>query len=244
MPPPVQAFLLDIYADSATTDTPTTPQPAFGQAVPASWGTQGIEAWRQEWRVAISPTTSNPTPNPPDMAAAVRMLRLKAVTPQTNYYAADGNALTINIWDVNSTSTISNAVVVVTGYYYDTNGDRVQCPPPFSGYAWNPGASPTYTTSLPSTGSTVQFQMAPGSQSLNPTGVQADPDSTVLYSAALLSLLFNSTITPAAGTKVGVAISVYFQLTTGTPTLSFYADPELEVDCGTGGGAKTAAAGA
>src|SRR5437867_6364312 len=67
-----QAFTLDMYFNSATTDPLDTPVPKNGLTVPSPWGTvvspsttpQGYRAWRREWRAWDPGEGTNPGGNP------------------------------------------------------------------------------------------------------------------------------------------------------------------------------------
>lgn len=234
MPQTTQAFTLDAYADSNTTDALMTPTPAFGQSAPANWG-QGYKAWRQEWRIRI-----NRIPPPPPatswMSPGVRVLKLSTKNPQPNYFQAPGNPLTINFWDFQQTSQVTNGFVAISGFYTDNSGQRQYCSPPFSAYAWNcyswPPASPI---TFPA-GNIVTLSQASDAPAAIPMASNSvvDPSTQqIMYVGGLITLLFNGSITPPAPgvNSIGVGISVYFTLTNNSVAKQFYADPELDVDC-------------
>src|SRR6266446_1565128 len=137
-----EAFSLDMYFNSATTDSLEPPVPKNGLTVPSPWGTvvpassnptgnpQGYRAWRREWRV-WNPGGGGVSPY---WSPGLRKLVVGATNPvNSNCFSAKGQVFTINLWDLNladlstpapqstSASTATNTYIQVAAYYLDAN---------------------------------------------------------------------------------------------------------------------------
>jgi len=239
-----QAFTLDMYFNSQTTDPLQFPAPKNGTSVPSGWGTttdpagQGYVAWRREWRV-WDPGSQPPNPW---WSPGLRQLNVHASSnANSHYYAAQGQVLTINLWDLrgqgstppNPTTSTATQISVQVAAYYTANGQKTFFTPPFSGYCWGLWCGSPSTFPSLQTGQNFVPLSSPSSSQVN-NAYQTGPNtSQQMNVGALISMQFNDSITPPSGvTQIGLQFAVYLMLTpqNGNGVWCFD-DPEMEVDC-------------
>jgi hypothetical protein len=220
-----EAFVLDCFFNTATTDHVTAPAPTHGLTIPNGWG-PGYRAWNRGWR-ARNPASQgffNP---------GLRQLRLQATNPNSNYYQAAGNPFTINAWNLQP-AAVTSAIVQVSASYVNTSNATVYINPPISNYCWG----------LYNSGSLLEFPDLQGSQEYiqvaQPSGsLPVNIAENLMYVGALATLVFDNPITFPTGVKdLIVSIAVYLTLA-GTapnspPALQWFDDPDMEVGDGTG----------
>lgn len=222
-----EAFVLDCYMNSSTTDHLDTPVAAPGLYVPNGWG-PGYRAWNRGWRLC-NPNAGNAYFNP-----GVRHLRLNATNPGNNSYAAAGNPFTINIWDLQP-SSVTNAIVQVAASYVDASQATHYINPPFSNYCWGLYNSNNLLT-FPTLGNLQECVQLPQPSGSLPVGIQPNQGQP-LYVGALATLVFADPITfPSSVVSMHVSIAVYLALTANSPnspTLQCFDDPDMDVGAGT-----------
>jgi hypothetical protein len=260
MPAPTdpQAFTLDAYFNSTTqTDPAETPTLANGILLPSNWGSSGmgVKAWRREWRAQLPPgNPGNPFWNP-----GLRILKAKASSGlNSNYFAANNDTLGINAWDLQgpsenpAVSTVTNASVQVTAYYYNASGVQTFIDPStiFAKYCWGlynlqslvsfPKPASGNCSSLSQAAAnpvpTIQIGYVPGSIA-GGNHFQAGPNTLQQMNVGgLATLLFVSQILPPvpppgnATLKIQIAIFLTLRPASG-PAVFTYDDPEMDVDC-------------
>lgn len=240
-----EAFALDNYFNSTSTDPVETPIGRNGLQPPSNWG-QGLRAWRREWR-AWNPNWGPPNPF---WSPGLRKLVVRGNSAlNSNYYQAAGQVFTINGWDLQgpssgpASSTVSNLFVQIAAYYMN-GAAQVFIEPStlFASYDWGLYGASTQVT-FPSKGSANFVQLSQAATTPVPSIViggagrtyQAGPNTQQEMNVGpLVSLLFNSTITPPQGVSlIKLQIAVYMSLTpTGGSAVQCFDDPEMDVDMG------------
>lgn len=240
-----QAFTLDMYFNSATTDALETPVPAPGMSVPPGWAAQGYRAWRREWR-AWQPGQSGGNPY---WSPGLRKLVVGASTPvNSNYYSAQGQPFTINLWDMQgpssapAPSTASNSWIEVSAFNM-VNGQASYINPPFVNYCWGGDAGNPVMLPFPAlqTGQT-SIQISQASASPVPSIILGGPHGghyqcgpntqQTMNVAALISLVFQSSISGSGG-PIYLRFAVYTTLTPSSGNaVNCFDDPEMDVEVG------------
>jgi len=251
-PTVIQAFTLDSYFNSTSTDPVEAPVAKGGLSVPAGWGL-GLKAWRRDWRAWVP----GQGPNNPYWNPGLRKLVIgRTYQRNDSYYPAQSNPFTLNAWDLEgpsanpSTSTVTNAQIQVSAYYLNANNQAQYVCPPFVSYCWGIySANATqipFPTTLPTGQNYVQINQADANPAItitlggvnNPLGggsYQVGPATTQKMNVgALITFMFLGSITaPAYGTLLRMQVAVYLTLTPswGPSSVQCFDDPEIDVDC-------------
>ncbi|HEV3331422.1 MAG TPA: hypothetical protein VG096_10600 [Bryobacteraceae bacterium] len=222
-----EAFVLDCFFNTATTDSTTAPTPTHGLTIPNGWG-PGYKSWTRGWRVNNpNVRTGNPFFNP-----ALRQLRVQATNPASNYFQAAGNPFTINAWNLQP-AAVTNAIVQVSASYVNGSGATIYTNPPISNFCWG----------LYNSGALLDFPDLQGSQEYvqiaQPSGsLPVSVSENAMYVGGVATLVFDNPITaPPVGTRIHLTIAVYLTLA-GTapnspPALQWFDDPDMDIDMGT-----------
>ena len=232
-PASTQAFTLDNYFNSSSTDPMEYPSPSNGLIAPANWG-PGYKSWRREWRAAF-PGRGGASPF---WSPGLRKMIVKGSSPLGNgYFAADGNPFTINVWDLNI-SAATSAIIQVAAYS-NSNGAQTFIDAPFASYNWGLYNGSSQIT-WPSRGSQNYVQITQpttgnGSSIAINNGYQAGPNTQQhINVGALITFLFDSSI-PTTNPVISLQIAVYLTLTPTAPSgpsVLCFDDPEMDVDTG------------
>jgi hypothetical protein len=243
----VRAIILDNYFNSTSTDPTEAPQPKNGLALPTSnWGV-GRKAWRREWRVQ-NPASSGSNV---DWYPGLRKLVIggsKQLTPA--YYAAQGQVLEINGWDVQGptanalTTPVTHLYVQVAAYYMNGNSQVFVEPSTiFANYCWGPYSSSATLVAMPQRSSGQNYvQLSQDAASPIPTLAlggaghlhKTGPGTTQEMGVGpLIGLVFQDTLS-SSQPVIKLQIAVYMSLTppSGGPPVQCFEDPELDVDMG------------
>lgn len=244
-----QAFTLDNYFNSTSTDPKESPAPKNGLALPTpNWG-QGLRAWRREW-VAWNPALSRPDPFWSPGLRKIVVGASKAVNP--SYFAAAGQVFTVNAWDVQgatkdpATTQVSDFYFQVAAYFIDASNNQVFIEPStlFANYCWGEytdkapliafpkrAAGQEYVQISQKAASPMPILSIGGPGKAHRTGPQTEQQMGV---GAMISLLFNSTLpTPPPAPVVHLQFATYMALTPPNgPAVQCFEDPEMDVDMG------------
>lgn len=252
-PASLQAFTLDAYFNSTGTDPAETPTLKNGIVLPSNWGSSGmgVKAWRREWRVQLPPgSPGNPFWNP-----GVRLLKARASSGlNSNYFPANNDTLGINAWDLLGPSqnpppsTVTNASVQVTAYYYNASGVQTFVDPStiFASYCWGlydiqrlvsfPAPASGNCSSLSQAAANPVQTIMIGSGLGVGGGNHFDAGPNTLQQmnvGGVATLLFVPLIPhPPGNAALKLQIAIFLTLTpaTGSPVF-VYDDPEMDVDC-------------
>lgn len=251
-PSSLQAFTLDAYFNSTGTDPAETPTLKNGIVLPLNWGSSGmgVKAWRREWRAQLPPgNPGNPFWNP-----GVSLFKARATSGlNSNYFKANNDTLGINAWDLLGPSqnpppsTVTNASVQVTAYYYNASGAQTFINPSliFASYCWGLDGQPWVLFPAPASGNCSSLSQAaanpvPTIEIGSGQGVgggnhfQAGPNTLQQMNVGgLATLLFVPEIpAPAGNATLKLQIAIFLTLTPAAgPPVFVYDDPAMDVDC-------------
>src|SRR5258708_27168889 len=212
----------------------------------------GVKAWRREWRAQL------PQGNPasPFWNPGVRILKAKASSGlNSNYFAANNDTLGINAWDLLGPaqnpppSTVTNASVQVTAYYYNASGVQTFVPDPstiFASYCWGlynsqsvvpfpaPASGNCSSLSQAAANPVPTIQIGAGQGVGGGNHFQAGPNTLQQMNVGgLATLLFVPQIpAPPGNATPELQIAIFLTLTPASGSAGFvYDDPEMDVDC-------------